>query len=325
MKRILGLVFLFSITTLSYSQNPFDDIGIPDSEVPVLTLSNGEFQEFHDQERFVQIGSVLFDTETMLIAQMNYVDTAYSEATLEPEVTSRWLTDDPMRQYASPYVGMGNDPVNQIDPDGALSTHTDKDGNVQAVFNDGDLGVYQHLNGFDVSNYSETNISAGGILRGETSFWNEFINPESGVISGRIEFGRSWDDLLSILHDRAHGDNVATVALASSPGGEYDIKHPKNGYTTDAFNGRLLNGKYASARSAGNYLAGWNGRYATTIGGKGGVSKWAFMNIAGGLHKGLPAWRAAKNVIFNGTEYGPAPYYGEVPYAGRMILLGWDQ
>lgn len=34
----------------------------------------------------------------------------------------RWLTTDPYRQYASPYVGMGNDPANGIDPDGGYKT-----------------------------------------------------------------------------------------------------------------------------------------------------------------------------------------------------------
>jgi len=34
----------------------------------------------------------------------------------------RWLTTDPYRQYASPYLGMGNDPVNGIDPDGGWKT-----------------------------------------------------------------------------------------------------------------------------------------------------------------------------------------------------------
>ncbi len=30
----------------------------------------------------------------------------------------RWLSPDPMGQYDSPYIGMGNNPVNRIDPDG---------------------------------------------------------------------------------------------------------------------------------------------------------------------------------------------------------------
>ncbi|MDB9835690.1 hypothetical protein OAC51_02170 [Flavobacteriaceae bacterium] len=34
----------------------------------------------------------------------------------------RWLTTDPKRQYSSPYLGMGNDPINGIDPDGGWKT-----------------------------------------------------------------------------------------------------------------------------------------------------------------------------------------------------------
>ncbi len=30
----------------------------------------------------------------------------------------RWMSTDPMGQYASPYVGMGNNPVDRVDPDG---------------------------------------------------------------------------------------------------------------------------------------------------------------------------------------------------------------
>ena len=30
----------------------------------------------------------------------------------------RWMTTDPYSQYHSPYLAMGNDPINQIDPDG---------------------------------------------------------------------------------------------------------------------------------------------------------------------------------------------------------------
>jgi len=34
----------------------------------------------------------------------------------------RWLTVDPAGQYNSPYLGMGNDPINGIDPDGGYKT-----------------------------------------------------------------------------------------------------------------------------------------------------------------------------------------------------------
>ncbi|MCL9806905.1 hypothetical protein NAT51_15320 [Flavobacterium amniphilum] len=32
----------------------------------------------------------------------------------------RWLTVDPMGQYFSPYLGMGNNPISRIDPDGGM-------------------------------------------------------------------------------------------------------------------------------------------------------------------------------------------------------------
>lgn len=38
----------------------------------------------------------------------------------------RWLSPDPYRQYYSPYLGMGNDPINGIDPDGGYKTKWDR-------------------------------------------------------------------------------------------------------------------------------------------------------------------------------------------------------
>jgi RHS repeat-associated protein len=43
------------------------------------------------------------------------------------------------------YTYCRNDPVDYVDPEGK-STHTDKDGNVVAVYDDDDLGVYKHDN-----------------------------------------------------------------------------------------------------------------------------------------------------------------------------------
>jgi len=72
-----------------------------------------------------------------------------------------------------------------------------------------------------------------------------------------------------------------------------------------------LNGKYATARSAGNYLAGLNGATGKYIGMY--ISLRTYMRLAGGLHS-----------IANGTQRIP-PYYGEVPYAGRRIVSGFNR
>ncbi|RNC79864.1 MAG: hypothetical protein ED557_12050 [Balneola sp.] len=50
-----------------------------------------------------------------------------------------------------------------------------------------------------------------------------------------------------------------------------------------------------------------------------------FLKVAGAVHQGKynGASTVAKVVLF-GTSYGPAPYYGEIPYAGRMIINGYN-
>lgn len=54
-----------------------------------------------------------------------------------------------------------------------------------------------------------------------------------------------------------------------------------------------------------------------------------FMKMAGAVHvlesRGDKFIReVAMDIMKHGTQYGPAPYYGEVPYTGRWILKGWN-
>ena len=116
----------------------------------------------------------------------------------------RWLAQDPLQQYHSPYVFCGNNPICQIDPFGMnayniSSTHLNKDNEVVAVYDDGDLGIYYHdkdTTGTIIElllYYSSDNTSGGGKYVGETYFWDEFVNPETGEASGKIELGQSFD------------------------------------------------------------------------------------------------------------------------------------
>lgn len=70
----------------------------------------------------------------------------------------RWLTTDPKHEFHSPYVGMGNNPMNLIDPDGG-ATDPPKGAKAGATYNDSVNGkltfngtTWQTADGADVLN-----------------------------------------------------------------------------------------------------------------------------------------------------------------------------
>jgi|GEM_PF-2099328 len=55
----------------------------------------------------------------------------------------RWLTVDPMGQYFSPYLGMGNNPISRIDPDGGMDTEPPRSATgLDDFFHDTSDGTY---------------------------------------------------------------------------------------------------------------------------------------------------------------------------------------
>lgn len=90
--------------------------------------------------------------------------------------------------------------------------------------------------------------------------------------------------------------------------------------------GKLLNGKFASSRSAGNYLAGLNVRTATIYGFPIGWE--TFQKLAGAKHirdsEDSPLSIVEKAlIVLTGVSLGPAPTYGENDYQHRMSTAGF--
>jgi len=84
-----------------------------------LTLSEGKYKEFFNNDQVVQIGTGLLNTKTNKVVAFVEEDTV--KTSYLAEFSSRWLSVDPLAaKYSqfSPYVYCLNNPVKFIDPDG---------------------------------------------------------------------------------------------------------------------------------------------------------------------------------------------------------------
>ena len=153
---------------------------------------------------------------------------------------------------------------------------------------------------------------------GHTKYWDEFMthdnhSGEAQIPKGHILFGESWEETIANYNAMSNRTGLEATAIESHPGGVYDIKLNKRLAPYGVLTGKMLEGYYVSAESAGNYLAGLNG--ATGHWGlfnNHTVPKRLYMFLAGVLHSKA-----------NKTHIVP-PYYGEIEYAGRWIAYGFS-
>jgi RHS repeat-associated protein len=179
-------------------------------------------------------------------------------------VIGRTLQMDPMADSYypwSPYAWAMNNPIKYMDPTGMFSTHTDEDGNVVAVYDDGDLGVYKHQGSRGKAaetvkrDYSEDNTGAGGERMGESlhalSFADQSLYNTNGTVKeARIKIDFDSSNFTDRVQEILNSDpSLFEYFKMAGGGGDWDIK-------AHVSNGSKLYGKYASPRDAGNFAAG---------------------------------------------------------------------
>ena len=249
----------------------------------------------------------------------------YGKRFYDPNYRLSFVSIDPLceKYYSiSPYTYCMNNPIKYVDPDG-LSTHTDSLGYVIEVYNDGDMGIYKHY--IQSADYKGEGLDAkNGTLMGKTQNWDEFISPEDGSVLKEtcIQFGKSFDPIIKDMVAKAKEMDLMEIANKSAGGGLFDIKVKYKNV------GALLDGNYVTARSAGNYLAGYNAANGTIMGV--GITFDTFQKLAGALHIKEAAGERLSisekiDIVLNGTSYGNPPTYGEQYYQFRMSRIGWER
>ena len=77
--------------------------------------------EFYDLDSIVKIGSFSYHVKRKTITDSFQEETNYSEATLRPEIISRWFSPNPLSDEFpswSPYVFTNDNPIFFTDPTG---------------------------------------------------------------------------------------------------------------------------------------------------------------------------------------------------------------
>ncbi len=98
--------------------NPFKEFGYTPR---IITLSNGKYKEFFT-DTILTIGNFVYNRNTRQVTGVKIIDESkLSEATLKPDIVSRWMSPDPLSDEFpswSPYTFTNDNPIYFTDPTG---------------------------------------------------------------------------------------------------------------------------------------------------------------------------------------------------------------
>jgi RHS repeat-associated protein len=177
----------------------------------------------------------------------------------------RWLTTDPAGQYNSPYWGMGNNPIRNIDPDRG----TCYDAVTGAVIPCNDIGVSQvhdinlgteYVEDWDVFGLDEVFVSNKNDWRSPDLQYRLALETEqfiNNIHSSQREFGIEFLSYLSVI-------NPWSFALGGGASGLANVG--KNGFTKAVTNEIAVSQYSLRAAENGLYpVMKWGEKYATEL------------------------------------------------------------
>ncbi len=155
-------------------------------------------------------------------------------------VLCRWNTPDPAQQYISPYLAMGNDPVNRIDPNGMEDSKNKLWKSLSAI--SGGFAVHekerqrQFFEMFPAANSGNIDWSAG--------YWGHVTGIDGGAGSSNSTLSSSiygWASNASLTGYNANNYNDKSIKYITRPDGDFGhYERFYGGYVGhDSKNGKL--------------------------------------------------------------------------------------
>lgn len=112
----LALLLALVLPLAAHAQQPFERFGV---KVKILTLTNGRYPEFFDNDSLRRIGTVVYDTRLERVAYLLPPDSLVGR--LESDITARFISVDPLAEkdaHITPYAFARNNALRYKDPDG---------------------------------------------------------------------------------------------------------------------------------------------------------------------------------------------------------------
>jgi hypothetical protein len=225
MKTVYTLLLLsLSVLVFGQNENPYSVFGY---DAPIMPDANklqakDSIRQYYliNTDTLSDIGMVSINTEQRKITFFNKHGLITGVDTLKYYDVARWLSVDPKSQFASPYTGMGNNPVMMVDPDGQLAWFIPVI--IGAVVGGTTGGIVAHNNGQDWWKGAITGAFVGAAVGLGVS---AAIGPAGGITG--ITVGNSTAATASltkawgITSTAIQGANV-NMAMSAFGGGDLD-------------------------------------------------------------------------------------------------------
>lgn len=216
----------------------------------------------------------------------------------------RWLSPDPKGQHFSPYLGMSNNPLTRVDPDGGFDFYRGSDGMIVWLDIQGPLEGYEWLcsnfnlpdGSFGSSEYGRI-VSFDGVTRKFTD-WIAGVNYASTIQVNRASANVPWMNTAR-----------RELGVTEIPGATHNQSIINYHSTT----GRFTTDETAWCASFVNYCLTQNGVTSTNS-----ARAYSFNNF--GVELDRPAYGAI--AVMNYSHVG---FVAGINEDGRIVLLGGNQ